>query len=76
MSGRFVERVYYNAYDQPELVLDAHPFDYDDDGDVDAADIAAATTGDATSHSPSSWEETIRRQAASETGRPCNPSGR
>ena len=45
MSGRFVERVHYNPYDQPELVLAAHPFDYDDDGNVAAADIAAATTG-------------------------------
>jgi hypothetical protein len=45
ITGRVLERYYYDPYGSPEVVVDAHPFDWDDDGDVDATDIAACTTG-------------------------------
>jgi len=44
LTGRVLERTYYSPYGQPEIALDAHFFDYDDDGDVDENDLAAATS--------------------------------
>jgi len=53
LTDRVLERYYYSPYGQLEVVADAHFFDYDAEadrggrvkGDVDADDIAAATSG-------------------------------
>jgi RHS repeat-associated protein len=45
LTGRVLERYYYSPYGELEVAFDAHFFDYDDDGDVDGEDLAAATTG-------------------------------
>jgi RHS repeat-associated protein len=45
LTGRVLERYYYSPYGELEVAFDAHFFDYDDDGDVDEQDLAAATSG-------------------------------
>ncbi len=49
ITGRVLERSFYSPYGQLEAVISKHPFDYDDDGDVDADDasmIDADCSGD------------------------------
>jgi len=49
LTGRVLERYFYSPYGQLEAVISNHPFDYDDDGDVDADDasmIDADCSGD------------------------------
>jgi hypothetical protein len=43
LTGRVIEQYWYSPYGQLEAHVAAHPFDFDDDGDVDAQDIAAGT---------------------------------
>jgi hypothetical protein len=45
LTGRVIEQYWYSPYGQLEAHVAAHPFDFDDDGDVDAQDIAAGTSG-------------------------------
>jgi len=45
LTGRVIERYWYSPYGELEAVVAAHPFDYDDDGDVDADDYAVTTNG-------------------------------
>jgi len=45
LTGRIIERYWYSPYGELEAVVAAHPFDYDDDGDVDADDYAVTTNG-------------------------------
>jgi len=45
LTGRIIERYWYSPYGQLEAVVAAHPFDYDDDGDVDDDDYAVTTNG-------------------------------
>ncbi|MCB9850297.1 MAG: hypothetical protein H6817_06290 [Phycisphaerales bacterium] len=45
LTGRVVERYWYSPYGELEAHVAVHPFDFDDDGDVDADDIAAGTSG-------------------------------
>ncbi|GJM25784.1 MAG: hypothetical protein DHS20C16_21990 [Phycisphaerae bacterium] len=45
LTARQIERNYYSPYGQLEVAVDSHPFDYDDDGDVDADDYAVTTNG-------------------------------
>jgi hypothetical protein len=45
LTGRVLERYYYSPYGELEVSIDAHFFDYDEDGVVDDFDLAAATTG-------------------------------
>jgi RHS repeat-associated protein len=45
LTGRVIEQYWYSPYGQLEAHVAAHPFDLDDDGDVDAQDIAAGTSG-------------------------------
>jgi hypothetical protein len=44
LTGRIIEQYWYSPYGQLEAHVAAHPFDFDDDGDVDAQDIAAGTS--------------------------------
>jgi hypothetical protein len=44
LTGRVIEQYWYSPYGQLEAHVAAHPFDFDDDGDVDAQDIAAGTS--------------------------------
>jgi RHS repeat-associated protein len=49
ITGRVLERYFYSPYGQLEAVISSHPFDYDDDGDVDEDDasmIDADCSGD------------------------------
>jgi len=48
ITGRVLERSFYSPYGQLEAVISNHPFDYDDDGDVDANDasVCLACSGD------------------------------
>jgi RHS repeat-associated protein len=48
LTARQIERNYYSPYGQLEVAVDSHPFDYDDDGDVDADDYAVTTNGTCT----------------------------
>jgi len=45
LTGRIIERYWYSPYGELEAVVAAHPFDYDDDGDVDDDDYAVTTNG-------------------------------
>jgi hypothetical protein len=45
LTGRVLERNWYSPYGELEVVHEAHPYDYDADGDVDSTDVAAANTG-------------------------------
>ncbi|MCB9850298.1 MAG: hypothetical protein H6817_06295 [Phycisphaerales bacterium] len=45
LTGRVVEQYWYSPYGELEAHVAVHPFDFDDDGDVDADDIAAGTSG-------------------------------
>jgi RHS repeat-associated protein len=45
LTARQIERNYYSPYGQLEVAVDSHPFDYDDDGDVDQDDYAVTTNG-------------------------------
>jgi len=45
LTGRVIERYWYSPYGELEAVVAAHPFDYDDDGDVDDDDYAVTTNG-------------------------------
>jgi RHS repeat-associated protein len=45
LTGRVIEQYWYSPYGLLEAHVAAHPFDFDDDGDVDAQDIAAGTSG-------------------------------
>jgi RHS repeat-associated protein len=45
LTGRVIEQYWYSPYGQLEAHVASHPFDFDDDGDVDAQDIAAGTSG-------------------------------
>jgi len=45
LTGRIIERYWYSPYGELEAVVAAHPFDYDDDGDVDNDDYAVTTNG-------------------------------
>jgi len=45
LTGRVIERYWYTPYGELEAVVAAHPFDYDDDGDVDDDDYAVTTNG-------------------------------
>ncbi len=47
ITGRVLERYFYSPYGQLEAVISSHPFDYDDDGEMDATDVAAADVGGA-----------------------------
>jgi hypothetical protein len=44
LTGRVIEQYWYSPYGQLEAHVASHPFDFDDDGDVDAQDIAAGTS--------------------------------
>jgi RHS repeat-associated protein len=48
LTARQIERNYYSPYGQLEVAVDSHPFDYDDDGDVDEDDYAVTTNGTCT----------------------------
>ncbi len=48
LTARQIERNYYSPYGQLEVAVDTHPFDYDDDGDVDDGDYAVTTNGTCT----------------------------
>ncbi|MEZ6084654.1 MAG: RHS repeat-associated core domain-containing protein [Phycisphaerae bacterium] len=48
LTARQIERNHYSPYGQLEVAVDSHPFDYDDDGDIDQDDYAVTTNGTCT----------------------------